>query len=518
MSLASVARSDSMIALRVRQAIRPMLPLILILLWTLVLRLPFAWETDKDEFFFSVIATEWMRGGLPYVASFDIKPPGLFFLFVVAQSLFGTSLATIKGLEIVAVVAGSFTLYRMLLGMGTASMARMAATLFPLYTVTMDGTIVVNLVLQLPFIILAFAGLLGAVGPRATTDRARLWSAFLGGLAIGAAGMVKQTAVFEAAAAVAMLVALGGTRRWFLAALFIVGAAIVPAAFFVYFAAAGHFHEMYNAIVTLAAARTDSDVLAVYGPDLAYNFTPLGVFWNMLAGSGPLILLWGGAGFIALRYRRVAAHVSPSLLLVAVTWFVVAFVGAMAGLGLSRYYLLTTVPPLIVLASAFFCHGNDVAERDQFRAFVAVVVAAVVSIAYVDHKQLFDPPAFVAGDYDATRELGADILALNPSQDDRMLVLNRGFAVYAETGLLPPTPVFHAHHLLGVFHTPVADPLGVALAANPRFIVIADPTTWHITERRSQIDRALAYVAAHYRVAAEVNGAKDSFTLYEFRG
>jgi hypothetical protein len=69
-----------------------------------------------------------------------------------------------------------------------------------------------------------------------------------------------------------------------------------------------------------------------------------------------------------------------------------------------------------------------------------------------------------------------------------------------------------------VFHTPSPDPLGDSLTANPRFIVIADPTVWHITELRSQIDRALDYVAKHYRVAAVVNGVRDSYTLYEFRG
>jgi hypothetical protein len=67
-------------------------------------------------------------------------------------------------------------------------------------------------------------------------------------------------------------------------------------------------------------------------------------------------------------------------------------------------------------------------------------------------------------------------------------------------------------------HMPVADPLAVALGANPRFVVLADPHIWHITEKRARLDEALAYLHAHYRVAAEVDGAKDSFTLYEYAG
>ena len=139
-------------------------------------------------------------------------------------------------------------------------------------------------------------------------------------------------------------------------------------------------------------------------------------------------------------------------------------------------------------------------------------------MAYVDHSHLFAPTAFLAGDYDATRAVSAKIRALHPGEKDRLLVLNRGLAVFDETGLLPPAPYFHPTQLLGLIHTPVADPLAVALTANPRFIVIADPDIWHVTEQPSRIAEALAYVGAHYRVAAEVDGTKDSFTLYEYAG
>ena len=39
-----------------------------------------------------------------------------------------------------------------------------------------------------------------------------------------------------------------------------------------------------------------------------------------------------------------------------------------------------------------------------------------------------------------------------------------------------------------------------------------------IPELASHYNRALAYVAAHYRPAAVVTGAKDSFTICEFVG
>jgi hypothetical protein len=109
-------------------------------------------------------------------------------------------------------------------------------------------------------------------------------------------------------------------------------------------------------------------------------------------------------------------------------------------------------------------------------------------------------------------------VTLGLAPQDRLLVLNRGLDVYAETGARPPLPYFHPTHLLGLFHTPSPDPLGVSLASNPRFIVIANPNVRHVTELASRYDRVLAYVAAHYRSAAVITGAADSFTIYEFVG
>jgi 4-amino-4-deoxy-L-arabinose transferase-like glycosyltransferase len=451
------------------------------------------------------------------VATFDIKPPGLFFIYLVAQSLFGASLATVKGMEIVAVAIAAGGLYAIARRYGSERLALWTAVLFPLCTLTMGGAIAVNILLQLPFFVLAFAAAMAATRP-GTATAAQLRYALLAGLAIGAAGMLKQTAVFEGTAVFLVLVVYGeGKHLLRRIAGYIAGAAILPLAFTAYFAAMGHFAEMFDAVVTLALARTDADVLALYGPDLAYNFTLWGTVANTLICSAPLVFLWGGAVLLIPRLARVRETIEPRLLGIAAIWLIAAFAGAMAGRGLCTYYLLPVVPPLLILAGAYFCHGLDLADRFPVRAFVLTAAATVAAIAFVDRENLFMPNAFLAGDYDATRQLSRDIRNLDPASDDRLLVLNRGFGVYEETGLLPPAPYFHATHLLGVFHTPVADPLGVALAANPRFIVIADPNVWHITEQKSQLDRALAYVAAHYRVAAEVKGARDSFTLYERR-
>ncbi len=334
------------------------MPFALILLWTAAVRLPFFGIANGDEFFFSTVADEWLRGGLPYVDAFDIKPPGVFFIYAVAQAIFGASYATIKGIEIIAVAFGAWSLFVMLRPFGSGRLALWAAALFPVYSLAFDGTTAVNMLLQLPLVVAGFAAVVVATNAGASA-RKRLLVAFLAGLAIGGAGMIKQTAVFEAAAAFGLLWAYAprGMRLKMLA-LFVAGAALPAAAFAAYFLAKGHFAEMYDAVIVMAMRRLSDDIVNGYGADLAYYLTPLGAAQNALLRSLPVIFLWGGAAFALLRLKLVRRFLPSRILVIAGVWLAVAFVDVVYGRLLSDYYLLAIVPPLLILAGAFVCYGD----------------------------------------------------------------------------------------------------------------------------------------------------------------
>ncbi len=168
-------------------ALTAILPFVLILAWSAAVRLPFYGTADGDEFFYSVVAREWLHGGLPYVDAFDIKPPGIFLIYAIAQAIFGASYPTFKGMEIVAVASGASLLFVMLRPFGSGRLAAWAAVLYPVYTLAFDGTTAVNMLLQLPFVIAAFAAVFAATRDDAT-PRQRLIGAFLAGLAIGPPG------------------------------------------------------------------------------------------------------------------------------------------------------------------------------------------------------------------------------------------------------------------------------------------------------------------------------------------
>jgi hypothetical protein len=199
-------------------------------------------------------------------------------------------------------------------------------------------------------------------------------------------------------------------------------------------------------------------------------------------------------------------------------WLLTALAGVFASRGLCTYYLLALVPPLLVLAGAFYCHGLDLPAAQQGRAFVLTIVLAAAALAFIDRRDLFMPSAFLAGDYDATKAVSRKLVELGLKPDDRLLVLNRGLDAYVDTAARPATPYFHPTQLLGVFHTPVGDPLATALAGNARFVVYADPFIRHITEVAARHEQIAAYLRAYYREIARISGAKDRFTIYEFAG
>lgn len=71
--------------------------LIAILALSALLRLAFLHEPfETDEGYYATIAQNILRGGLPYRDAIDIKPPGVFYLYTLAISLFGATTEAVR--------------------------------------------------------------------------------------------------------------------------------------------------------------------------------------------------------------------------------------------------------------------------------------------------------------------------------------------------------------------------------------------------------------------------------------
>jgi hypothetical protein len=64
-----------------------------------------AYPYGHDQALYGYIAREWLEGRLPYVASFDMKTPGIYSVYAVATVLFGKGMWGIRVLDLACILA-----------------------------------------------------------------------------------------------------------------------------------------------------------------------------------------------------------------------------------------------------------------------------------------------------------------------------------------------------------------------------------------------------------------------------
>lgn len=478
----------------------------LLLAWTCLVRLPFLHVVHDDEAFYSAVASRWLRGELPYAASFDIKAPGLFALFAAVQAVFGASLYVIKGLEIVFTAVGAWGLYRLMARHVSGRAAFWASALYPVYSLVLLGVSSPCQIVQAALTIWAFALVLDGVAARAWMPAAAA------GLMIGLGVTLKQTAAFEA---LALLAILAWKCRAWAPILAFCAMAVVPAlSFAVYFATAGHLAEMWTAVVTLAGSRSQANMSQA---PAAWYLDALARIGHYPALIKPLLVVTCGAFLALLRRNRLnAAGVLPVIDL-ALIWYVGASAGMIVVRSPEAWYAAPLVAPSLVLFAFVLCHGIDFAPRVRplwTAGFVALAIAQPLAVAAPSliGRGYRGPP-----DWRSNRLAAEALVNAGLRPDDNLLVLSRGQYVYVLTGALPRARYFNAMHLLCRFPTPDADPLAAAFATRPKYVVMSDDSLALSCAEGGQLLRIRAILAKDYIRLATVGGAWDHFALYRIK-
>ena len=265
---------------------------------------------DSDESLYAVIAQHWLRGELPYRATWDQHSIGLPALFAAIEFLFGDSIAAIRIGACIAVAAAATAIYFTSLRLDRHRIAALIAAGFYVAWTTRWWGFPANCELYLnaltiPSLLIVLSEL--SIG----TDPVRKLKRYsLAGLLLGIAIQVKQVTVAETALLLFTMIATAD-RRWRIKTFFLTTLCIgFPTALAVaYFWANGLLAEYFRAVVlsNLIYATSypgASQLLA----RLPHSFIfPIGLailasllIWKRPTRRHALVVAWTGAAAVDL--------------------------------------------------------------------------------------------------------------------------------------------------------------------------------------------------------------------------
>jgi hypothetical protein len=430
-----------------------------------------------DESLYILQARDWLRGGWPYVAVWDMHPVGAPAIFVAAFLLFGESIASARLVGALSVAATGFLLFRIavLARCGRAT-GLAAGLLYVGHSVLPDGLATNTEILFAPFVTGGFA--LALVAARDLIEQRRIPGAgMLGGIGLcfGVALWVKQVVAPEACMAFLGLMALA-VRRGRMpvtgvlprALAFAAGCALPTAATaFAYFVRGdfqAFFHANFVAPLLYAARDEDLNALVLLRLVLASVFD---MAWLLVAAVGAAVL--------ALRRRSGGLDLRAVLVAGALLWFVGATLGVVLPGKFYPHYFLMWLPPLSIAAALGLREAVAWAAPRHAGIALLGVVAVIAStpllgdLAHLGRRgvglRLPDPPRVVANAV-------ADLVP----PGETAYVVNYEPIVYFLAELSLPTRMPFWQHLAGEFGQgigPESDAeLARVLASRPYLVVI----------------------------------------------
>ena len=473
---------------------------IVLALYTVLVRWPYREVIGEDEAFFLIVAHQWLLGLPPYVGAFDVKPPGLFAIVALAETLFGPTLEAIKTLEAAAVAATSVALWTFGRRHLNAGAGLIAGLFYAPASLVLSGVNSPPELLASAFVTLAVLVGWGT----ATAERPRLIGWTVAGLLMGVAMSVKQPAVFEAAAFCLAVLATPSVGRSRAVVAFALGCAAVPAAFAAFYIAGGHFTDLLNDAVLAALGRTKGDGLTWME---AVRRTP--------AMLKPVVLLVGAAALVWAERRRLrGSPLWPTIRLLAI-WLAGALAGILAVKSMYDHYFLTLLPPLSLLAGVGLDALPIRAPRWRWAA-KAALIGATLALLVSRALPLIGPAASRLA---AERQTAASLRAFGLKAEDRILVVG-DLGVYLLAHAEPAASVFHPLQMLCAFpQLGGVDPLAAALASRAAFVVLPAPNIHMVCEIEARQQEVAAVLASDYCPLARsdrftVEGLPNELTVY----
>jgi hypothetical protein len=322
-----------------------------ICLFALCLRIPIAAiPLERDEGEYAYIAQRWLQGDLPYRDSFDQKPPGVHAMYVLIESICGTTPAAIHWgtqLYTLGTLAVLFALGRRL----ASPAVGLAAAAFAAFMTT-DPSVLGNAANTEVFMLLPLtAAMLASVY---ATERASMAWAFGTGVFAAAAVLCKPVALSNMVFHL-LVVAWLSRRRLASAIVLLVGTLCVLLPVSAYFAVHGAWGDFFDATVGHNLRYATRLPLALYPQAFWTYFKPcLRSFWAILLLATVPVGCWVFGVGTSVRNSRPDSQPPnpnpgyPAWLVLA--WLGASFLGTASGGFFRPHYFIQSIPPVALLA------------------------------------------------------------------------------------------------------------------------------------------------------------------------
>jgi 4-amino-4-deoxy-L-arabinose transferase-like glycosyltransferase len=473
---------------------------------------------DTDEGLYMVQAREWLQGGWPLVAAWDMHPVGAPAMFALAFLAFGVSVEAARLLGLVCVVATGFGLYACARAVGAPRPVGVGAgLLYAAQSVLLSGVTTNTELLIAPFVAGAMALGFRAVarGLRPVPDAPEVGVIVAAGLLIGCGLLVKQVVVPEGCLVFALLTLpalMRGALPWRrLAGLAALYAALCAGPFLlmglVYWAQGWLDHYIDGSL--MAPFRYSLERIPA---DEALRRTAAAALQVGFGIAAALVALLGW------RPSR-AAHPLGLVTALAAMWFAVA-TAAIAGPGFYfAHYFLLWLPPLSLLAAVGLWRLAVLFARPGLlRGAFAGLVALFCAGAWLTelYQRVERGPGWLHRD--PAREVAAAVRAA-AGPDGDAFIANYHPSVYVLSGARLSTRFPFPAHLTGVFEdlsdTSTEAELERVLAARPRVIVV--DRGWMHTMRPAAAARVLAAIEAGYALHDTVQEQRGPVEIWRAR-
>ncbi len=451
-----------------------------IMVLAILARLPFMSHIAADEAFYLVVGRQWLHGSLPYAATFDVKPPGLFALMAASESLFGASALASKALGMAATGATAFALYLFGRRISGEISGAVSALLYIASSLALSRSNVTAELLMAPF---TATGMLIAFPAAFRRCPVRLPVLFFAGACFGATASIKQTAVFESFPLFLILIAkCSSPRPWLSAVALAAGGAVLPACFAFYYLARGHFEALFSDAVLSALVRVNAENVSLH--DALLEWLPAVIAFL------PVIVM---AGLFLAARASLPIQSGRQIRLFLIAWTAGAFLGVVAARGVLYFYYLPLLSPLCLAAGAYVerapGRSSSFERRQIYRSILTI--GAVFYMLWRLGGVSFPAPE----SREAAEAASAAMRHAQLRRGESILAVDAGLYAYIAARASPPGAIFHPRQLLCELNAQSKNALLDALNRKPAFIIVAKPPLarkCEIPERRIDLQARLA--------------------------